>query len=303
MDNTIYTTIDQEKCIGCGLCVDVCPSQTITMVEDKAEITGDRSIHCGHCQAVCPEGAITVSNIDTENSRFTSFEADREWLPFGEFDTPQLVRLMASRRSCRSFKDDTPVDRSILEDLVKIGITAPSGSNQQDWTFTILPTREAVAALTDRIRVFFETLNARAANPLLRNGLKLIGQGQLAAYYSDYYEVVKEGLEDFQKTGRDRLFYGSPAVIAIGSKPGASTPMEDAILAAQNILLAAHSMGLGSCMIGMAVAPMQNDPSIARFIGVPKEERVYAVIALGYPNEVYESQAGRKKIVQRYFEP
>ncbi|MEZ4578721.1 MAG: nitroreductase family protein [Desulfobacterales bacterium] len=39
------------------------------------------------------------------------------------------------RRSCRNYKE-TPVPASVLEDLVRIGITAPSGTNSQMWTFT-----------------------------------------------------------------------------------------------------------------------------------------------------------------------
>ncbi|MGA8832921.1 MAG: nitroreductase family protein [Desulfomonilaceae bacterium] len=50
---------------------------------------------------------------------------------------------MDSRRSCRNFLVRL-IDQSILEDLAIIGCTAPSGMNSQLWTFTILPTREAI---------------------------------------------------------------------------------------------------------------------------------------------------------------
>jgi len=87
----------------------------------------------------------------------------------------------------------------------------------------------------------------------------------------------------------------------IGSKPGASCPAEDALLATQNILLAAHGMGLGSCLIGFAVTAMKKDTSIQGSIGIPAEEEIHAVIALGYPDEVYQRIAGRKKVTPRYF--
>lgn len=74
------------------------------------------------------------------------------------------------------------------------------------------------------------------------------------------------------------------------------------MLASQNILLAAHSMGLGSCLIGFAVDAMQYDPSLKKFLKIPDEETVYAVIALGYPDEEYQALTGRKKVVMRYFE-
>ncbi len=190
----------------------------------------------------------------------------------------------------------------MLEDLVKIGVTAPSGSNSQSWTFTILPTRESVSYFTQQIASFFEKLNTTAENTLLRLFLKLIGKAELDAYYHSHYRKAREALEEWHRSGKDRLFHGSTAAIIVGSKPGASCPAEDALLATQNILLAAHSMGLGSCLIGYAVAAMKKDPLIQQSIGIPSEEEIHAAIALGYPSEVYQRVAGRKKVTLRYFE-
>jgi nitroreductase len=78
--------------------------------------------------------------------------------------------------------------------------------------------------------------------------------------------------------------------------------VEDALLATQNILLAAHAMGLGTCLIGFAVAAMERDPAIARFLGIPANEDVHAVIALGHPDETYLRIAGRKPFEMRVFQ-
>ncbi len=293
--------IDRDLCSGCGLCVTVCPTGTISIIEGKAAVSGRESISCGHCEAVCPEDAIRVTAIDDEMSRYSTFEANRQWLPPGKYNTSALAQLMASRRSCRCFTGQ-PVDRPLLEDLVKIGISAPSGTNSQAWTFTILPTRKAVIALAGHIASYFERLNATAEKTMLRRLLKVMGKGELDAYYHGYYWKVKEALKEWRDAGKDRLFHGSTVAIIVGSRPGASCPAEDALLATQNILLAAHSLGLGSCLIGYAVAAMKRDVSILQSIGIPLDEEVHAVIALGYPDEVYQRVAGRKKVTPRYFE-
>ena len=301
MFEQVTTTIKEELCTGCGLCVEICPSKALSMQNGKAAVTGKHSLNCGHCMAICPEGAITVAAIDDSMSQFVSFQADRKWLPHGEFDTAQLVRLMASRRSCRNFQEK-PVAQSTLEDLVKVGCTAPSATNCQLWTFTVLPSRQEVMVLGKAVRAFYVKLNSMAENSWLRMFMRLIGKPELDRYYRQYYDLVKKSMAEFDRTGIDRLFHGAPSAIVVGCKPGATMPKDDSMLAAQNILLVAHSMGLGSCLIGMTVEAMKNDRKLQRVIGIPSEETVYAVIALGYPNEYYRRQTGRKKPVIRVFD-
>ena len=298
-DRTVTTVIDAEICTGCGLCIPVCPKETISLEDGLASITGDESLNCGHCAAACPEGAITVGMEDPELAHFKTFSSSDAWSPHGEFDTGSLVNLMQSRRSCRNFKDK-PVSSAVLEDLVKIGITAPSGSNCQLWSFTLLPDRESVVALAGQIAVFFQKINHIAENLFLRKTLKLFGKPELANYYATRYQTVLQAFERWEKEGKDLLFHGAPAVIVVGSRKDASCPAEDALLATQNILLGAHAMGLGTCLIGYVIEAMKRDTNINRSIGLPDNETPYAVIALGYPDEQYDTVAGRKRVVLRY---
>jgi nitroreductase/NAD-dependent dihydropyrimidine dehydrogenase PreA subunit len=299
MNEPVTTTIDPEKCSGCGQCLTVCPQRTISMAAGRAVVTGERCFQCGHCLAVCPTGAVTVGAIGADSLRFETFTLASRWLPWGEFDPALLVQLMASRRSCRNYLE-RPVGRELLLDLVKAGTTAPSGTNSQKWTFTILAQRHQVVELGGQIAGFFEKLNRLAGNPVARLFSRLFGGDALGKYYRRYYHSIGEGVREWREEGRDLLFHGATAAIVVGSEQGASCPAEDALLATQNILLAAHALGLGSCLIGFAVAALEREPGLKAGLGIPREEKVYAVIALGWPAEKYQRLSGRKQAVIRF---
>ena len=255
-------------------------------------------MQCGHCVAVCPESALTLRTIN-ESLQFATFAEKSQWQSFGHTDTSDLVCLMRSRRSCRNYSD-TIVPKGVLEDLVKIGTTAPSGTNSQAWTFTILPDRPQLMALGEKVANFYRNLNNKAQNPLLRIMAKLFFNDALGRYYRRYYHSIEQGLRGWDDKGEDLLFHGASAAILIGAEKRASCPCEDALLATQNILLAAHSMGLGSCLIGFVVEAARRDHRIRQFLEMEQGEALYSVIALGYPAEQYERVAGRKEIVPRY---
>lgn len=299
INRNVTTSIDAEKCTGCGLCILVCPSETLSLQNNKAVVTGNHSMSCGHCEAVCPTGAVRVHGLDPHSPFFQSFQVSNQWVPFGKFNLSQLVGLMGSRRSCRNYTREH-VKQEFLVDLVNAGICAPSGTNSQNWTFTILPDRDSVMEAANQILKFFRKLNRMAENILLRKTLKLVGKSSLDNYYREYYRSVKKGIEQYEKNGRDLLFHGATAAIIVGSKPGGSCPAEDALLATQNILLAAHAMGLGSCLIGFAVEAIRHHPPIKQKLGIPEGESIHAVIALGYPDEKYRTFCRRKKPVIRF---
>lgn len=291
--------IHPARCTGCGLCILVCPSDTLSLNGGKAAVTGPDCIGCDQCGAVCPEEAVSPGFVHTEALRFSTIAYDGNKIFQNDFEPADLVRLMHSRRSCRNFSRES-VSREVLEDLIRIGITAPSGTNSQMWSFTVLPSREAVEHLGAKITDFYRRLNRMAENRLVRFLSRFVMGKALDEYYRKYYGRVEEAIEGWTNRKRDRLFHGAPAVIVIGSTPGASCPAEDALLAAQNILLGAHAMGLGTCLIGFAVEAMKRDSTIKKAIGIPDDEKVYMVIAIGNPAIRYRRPAGRRKPKIRY---
>lgn len=52
--------VDKEKCNGCESCVEDCPSEAITIADEKAEINAETCVDCGVCVDTCPSEAITM---------------------------------------------------------------------------------------------------------------------------------------------------------------------------------------------------------------------------------------------------
>jgi len=293
-------SINKEICTGCGVCIDVCPYKALVLRNGRAEYLLEDCFLCGHCQAVCPFGAVSVSELVSEAGFSTFTELDGVIHP-GEGSVAEIVALMRSRRSCRSYRS-IKVPLALLEDLVKIGITAPSGTNSQPWNFTILPAREDVLILAELTADYYRKLNRQARNIFLRLLMRLFGGDSLGKYYRRYHDSVEESLREWEQKGEDRLFHGAMAAIIVTARKDASCPAEDALLATQNILLAAHVMGIGSCLIGFAVEAMRRCPDLKRKMKIAESDEIYSIIALGYPNVKYYNPANRKLVVTRILE-
>jgi ferredoxin len=61
LENVVTLQLDAEKCIGCGMCREVCPHGVFVIEERKARIVErDACIECGACAGNCPVEALTV---------------------------------------------------------------------------------------------------------------------------------------------------------------------------------------------------------------------------------------------------
>ena len=79
--------INEEKCKGCGLCIEVCPTHTLQLspnVNSKGyhfstEVT-DTCIACTNCAVICPDGVITVYRLTEDNKEETAQEKQNNTL-------------------------------------------------------------------------------------------------------------------------------------------------------------------------------------------------------------------------------
>lgn len=175
-----HIVIDENKCIGCGLCEKDCVSSYIYVENKKAHTNNSGCIECGHCYAICPMNAIQMTEYDCEDEPVVSMT---------EIDSDKLLAAMKSRRSIRQFTAQ-PVEQEKIEKILEAGRYCPTGSNAQNVAFTILGSKQNEA-------------EALCVN-LFRKGKKM------GSPFIDFLKRV-EITDDF-------FFKGAPLVIVVSSK-------------------------------------------------------------------------------------
>jgi nitroreductase len=167
-----------------------------------------------------------------------------------------IIDAIKSRRAIRSYLDK-PVPGSAIQTLLEVATYAPSAINAQPWKFTIVTNQDEMKRLSDK------------AKPTLIRMLPDVGDEGLVG--------LKKRLSDPQFN----IFYNAPLLIFVS---GIKSPyaIYDCSMAAQNMMLAAFSIGLGSCWIGTAVT-IANDPKVKPTLGIPDDHEVHAAIIFGYP--------------------
>ncbi|MCX7678171.1 MAG: nitroreductase family protein [Spirochaetes bacterium] len=288
--NENLVTIDHNACTRCGKCIQICPKDSLTIVNGKIVHLPDQCMLCSHCYAICPTDALSFHPHLLQRVCFSSFqviEGENKVVGPQEF-----AAFVLSRRSIRKYRE-VPVSIELLKDLIAAAVCAPSGSNCQQWEFTVLAERKKVLELANSIRNFFVKLNAIVRNPLTRYLSVFFVGTALLRYYRNHFDSVEYGL-DAAERGHDLLFHGAPALIIIHSDMDASLPLEDGQYAAYNIALMAHAMGLGTCFIGYATETINRSAKIKKSIGIPAKNRVLAVLTVGYPAIFFKRFALRK---------
>jgi len=290
--------INNNKCTLCGKCVTVCPKDVLKIKNSELIVLEDECLLCTQCYDVCNFNAISFDDEIIKKIKFESFSYREQYIEKGKIDVPYLINSIRSRRSIRAYKNKI-VDKKIIDDLIEFAVTAPSGSNMQNWEFTVLQKPENVWNLALEIKKFFLKLNKLASNPVIRYLSFLFMGKKLIKYYKEHMASVKLALEDAEK-GIDRLFHGAPALIILHSKRGGSTPREDAQYASYNITLMAHALGLGTCYIGYATEALNSVGAIKSLLKINPANRIHAVLALGYPDVDYKKLSLRKKYKKEY---
>ena len=161
---------------------------------------------------------------------------------------PVLSNIMA-RRSIRKYLDK-PVEHEKLEVIVKCGINAPSGMNRQPWIVRVVEDQKLIADVTE---VF------KQENP---------------------EQVARD--KDFKN-----MFRNAPNLICVCTPANGGGEL-DAGLLGENMMLAAQSMGLGTCCLGGPVRFLLSNEKCKFFLDrldIPADYKLNYILAIGYPDE------------------
>ncbi|MGE4520168.1 MAG: nitroreductase family protein [Desulfobacteraceae bacterium] len=277
--------INEEKCTGCGLCVSVCKDFSLKIENRKAKVSDAPlfgCIGCGHCMAVCPFDAIeifgrTLSPEDIfrlpDKEKTASYES--------------LYFLLQHRRSIREFKD-MPVEAEKIAKILKAASTAPMGLPPSDVNILIFDTKEKVRKFAQDFCNYLESIKWLVSEwflslmkPLWGKSTDEIFRGFIKPLFGIYTRNMEKGI--------NLVNYDAPLAIYFYGTPY-SDPA-DPVIAATYAMIAAQSLGLGTCMLGGIHPLIQNGRKAKKFRktqGIKHASREGIFVIFGYPEINYQ---------------
>jgi len=183
--------------------------------------------------------------------------------------TSDCLEIIRNRRSIREYRPDEAPETSILH-VLEAATWAPSAHNAQPWRFIVIIDHDLKRKLAEAM--------AREWNEdLVKNGASAkVCKSLVEASINRFVHAPVLVVACVMMGGMDRYVYER--------RRGLEHLMATQSLAAaiQNILLEAHSEGLGSCWF---CAPLFCQDVVRRVLGIPSDVDPQAVVTLGYPSE------------------
>lgn len=279
--------VNHATCIGCGQCVTVCPDQVLTLQHGKAapgdgELLG--CIACGHCTAVCPTESIVVSGRGMGPD--DSFDLSPT---FHRATADQLETLLSARRSIRRFTDQQ-IDRGAIDRILEMTATAPMGIPPSDVNVIVFHGPDRVQALAEDACTAFERM-AKTFSPLMLALMRPFWGREGHEMMRDFVRPLLELLVRKRKEGEDQFTYGAPAALLFHHGP--MNGPTDCHIAATYAMLAAESLGLGSCMLG-TVEALNHAKSFKCKYGIPPKNKIGLGLVLGHSDETFRRGIRRR---------
>ena len=186
------------------------------------------------------------------------------------FKVAPLIEGLYQRRSVRAFGRES-VTQGALAALIDAAIQAPSAMNEQPWSFTVVTDKAVLSSISKK---------AKAC------ALEAFGE-------ESHFDHLRQMLSD----PKFDIFYGAPALVVISAPKQSAWAIEDCAMAAENLMLAAHAMRLGTCWIGFAQKWLNTDEGHAA-IGLDESHVAVAPIIVGHPQSKPAAVPRRKASIR-----
>lgn len=182
-----------------------------------------------------------------------------------KLDNP-VIRAIGERTSTRAYKCEQ-IAQSELETILSCAIASPSARNAQPWYFTVVQDKTLIGQISSDVHAAIQ------------------------AYGDDYAKAAAKDGFDF--------FLGAPTVIFVAGEKSNRWHENDCGIASSSIMLSAHSMGIGSCVIGYARRLFDCDigTKYLEKLNVPEGYKLLFGIALGYIEQPTPVRSRRKDVV------
>ena len=257
--------VENEKCIGCGLCVKDCVANNIILEEKedgskKAKVKKE-CFACGHCIAICPKGACFADEYDMSEVK----ELDETCA----LDPNALLDAIAFRRSIRDYKAKK-VEREKLEKMAETVRYTATAKNNQD-TFVVF-VQEQKEEFKQMVWDYIDAIIPQKRTEIPR---------ELLPYAGFNRQRKADPANDF-------LFRNAPVVVFI-----TSDWVLDPGMAAQNMELMANAQGLGVLYNGFLARIVDNSETLKEWLGIAGKQ-IKGCLLLGYPAVKYHRTVPRK---------
>jgi nitroreductase len=190
--------------------------------------------------------------------------------------------VILKRRSVRVYQKKQ-VPEFMIKRILEAGRFAPSAGNSQPWKFVVVREPEILDGLTQVVVKFCKKMKGLIDYRYNGSTLKrMIANIAIRVVGNDLHPIPFSAITQIAD-GKLELFHKAPTVIIIFQDTrGVGMPALDCGIAGQNMVLAAHSMGLGTCWVGFTKIAVENKLWAQR-LGIDYPYKFASSLVVGFP--------------------